>query len=157
MAMAPPVWDLLADDGSGLLSEVALVGVVLLGWAFPVYLSARRVLLDGMTIRRLAATARSGKRTRIALYRKMVCSVPIALGSACILAAIFGVDQARLNFAAADFPEAAKSAAFQKNTRSKYSRRIVPMRRSTNGCETGADGTDLISSISSTRKFASQR
>ena len=44
-----------------------------------------------------------------------------------------------------------------KNTRSKYSRRIVPMRRSTNGCETGADGTDLISSISSTRKFASQR
>jgi len=32
-----------------------------------------------------------------------------------------------------------------KNTRSKYSRRIVPMRRSTNGCETGADGTDLPS------------
>jgi hypothetical protein len=45
----------------------------------------------------------------------------------------------------------------KKHTRSKYSRRIVPMRRSTNGCETGADGTDLISSISSTRKFASQR
>ena len=35
--------------------------------------------------------------------------------------------------------------------------RIVPMSRSTNGWETGAYGTDLISSTSITRRLASQR
>jgi hypothetical protein len=54
-------------------------------------------------------------------------------------------------------PLRARSTAFQKNTRSRYSRRIVPISRSTNGCETGAYGTDLISSTSSTRRLASQR
>jgi len=39
----------------------------------------------------------------------------------------------------------------------KYSRRTVPISRSTNGCETGAYGTDLTSSIWSTRRLASQR
>ena len=51
----------------------------------------------------------------------------------------------------------ARSTLFQKNARSRYSRRIVPISRSTNGCETGAYGTDLISSISRTRSLASQR
>src|SRR6516165_11409260 len=51
----------------------------------------------------------------------------------------------------------ARSTAFQKNTRSRYSRRIVPISRSTNGCETGANGTDLISSTSITRRLASQQ
>jgi hypothetical protein len=37
-----------------------------------------------------------------------------------------------------------RSIAFQKKTRSSYSRRILPMSRLTNGCETGAYETDLI-------------
>ena len=36
-------------------------------------------------------------------------------------------------------------------------RRIVPISLSMNGCETGVHGTDLISSISGTRRLASQR
>src|ERR1700730_6409182 len=44
--------------------------------------------------------------------------------------------------------------AVQKNVRSRHSRRIVPMSRSTNGCESGAYGPVLISSTSRMRKFA---
>lgn len=36
----------------------------------------------------------------------------------------------------------------------RYSRRIVPMSRSTNGCDIGTYGTDLISLISITRRLA---
>jgi hypothetical protein len=39
----------------------------------------------------------------------------------------------------------------------QISRRIVPISRSTNGCDVGAYGTDLISSTSRIRKFASHR
>lgn len=107
MAMASPVWDLLADRDGGFVAEATLVGVVLLFWAFPVYLSARNVLLDRTTIRSFATSARIRTQNGVCLYRRLVCGVPIALGLACILAICFGVDEARVNFAAADFPEAA--------------------------------------------------
>ena len=50
-----------------------------------------------------------------------------------------------------------RSRAFQNNTWSRNSRRVVPISRSTNGCDSGTWGTVLISSISSTRRCACQR
>ena len=47
--------------------------------------------------------------------------------------------------------------AFQNSTWSRNSRRIVPIRRSTNGCDSGTCGTVLISSISRIRRFAIHR
>jgi hypothetical protein len=46
---------------------------------------------------------------------------------------------------------------FQKNVRSGYSRRIVPISRFTTGCGIGACGIEFASTISSTRTLASQR
>ena len=50
-----------------------------------------------------------------------------------------------------------RSRPFQNNTWSRNSRRVVPISRSTNGCDSGTRGTVLISSISSTRRCACQR
>src|SRR6266849_8833068 len=47
-----------------------------------------------------------------------------------------------------------RSAAVQKSVRSRHSRRMVPIRRSTNGCESGTYGTVLIASTSRIRRFA---
>lgn len=43
------------------------------------------------------------------------------------------------------------------NVRSRNSRRMLPISRSTKACERGVPGIVLISSTSSTRRFASQR
>ncbi len=47
-----------------------------------------------------------------------------------------------------------RSAAVQKSVRSRHSRRMVPISRSTNGCESGTYGTVLISRTSRIRRFA---
>src|SRR5713226_8564330 len=47
-----------------------------------------------------------------------------------------------------------RSAAVQNRVRSKHSRRVVPISRSTNGCESGTYRSVLISFTSSIRKFA---
>jgi hypothetical protein len=50
-----------------------------------------------------------------------------------------------------------QTAAVQNSVRSKHSRRIVPISRSTKGCESGTYDTVLISLISSMRRFAYHR
>ena len=47
-----------------------------------------------------------------------------------------------------------RSAAVQNSVRSRHSRRIVPIRRSTNGCDSGAYGTVLMGFTSRIRRFA---
>jgi hypothetical protein len=103
MAAAPPVWDLFADRAAGIGTQAALLGIVLLAWAAPVYLSAQYILLDRVTVGRLVRSKWKRTGACVHSYRRMVRFVPIALGFACVVATCFGVDEGRSNFAAATF------------------------------------------------------
>ena len=62
---------------------------------------------------------------------------------------VVGLELGQLPFQVTGIPE--------RDTWSRNSRRIVPMSRSTKGCERGTYGTVLSSSISRIRRFACHR